>query len=137
VKLAATLCVAALSLTGCLDDTSTGGGHMEGMRPAKPSLDNPSNSPLPANPDIFEGMNQRASIRMPELSTDGVWAEAIKPPVPMEGVCDDCEVIAFHITNKDTSALEEIRVFSDGGTYLCRITFDQDQVTIDSCRWYR
>ena len=136
MKLAGMFCVAALALTGCVDETSTGGAYLNGMRPAKPSLDNPDNSPLPANPEIFEGMNKRASIKMPDLA-DGVYAESMKPPVPMEGVCDDCEVIAFHIED-DISGLEEIRVFSDGGEYLCRIQLnDEGQVTVDDCKWYR
>jgi hypothetical protein len=133
VKLAIS-CVAALSLAGCLDDPTTGGGYLEGMRPAKPSLDNPNNSPLPVNPEIFEGMNKASSIEMPELDTN-VIVETISPPVPMDEVCDNCQVIAFHIHHSDS--LDEIRVFSDGGNFLCKIFLNDKGSVVDDCGWTR
>lgn len=138
MKLSALLCVAGLSLTGCLDEPTTGGGYLAGMRPAKPSIDNPTNSDLPAYPDIFEGMSSRSAFTMPDLNADNVFVETMTPPVPMPEVCENCQVTAAHVVD-DSYMLEEIRVFSDGGVPICRIFLDTESGTTihDDCGWTR
>jgi hypothetical protein len=127
--LAATLCIAALSLTGCATDDETNmGGYLGGMRPAKPSLDT---TPSAQHPDFHDlqkvgtidtSDNLRASsYQSATIISDGDY------PLPNE-VCGGCEVTLVTVTQDkaDSSGIGEIDVLSDGGNRLCKIYLNED-----------
>jgi len=127
--LAATLCIAALTVTGCAtDDESNMGGFLGGMRPAKPSLET---TPSAQHPDfntlqkvgtIDTSDNLRASGYMSAtVISDGDY------PLPNE-VCGGCEVtlVTVNQDKADSAGIGEIDVLSDGGNRLCKIYLNQD-----------
>lgn len=126
--LAATLCIAALSVTGCAtDDESNMGGFLGGMRPAKPSLDTLPSAQRPEATDIQKtgiidtSDNLRASGFRATIISDGDY------PLPNE-VCGGCEVTLVTVDQNevDTGGIGEIDVMSDGGDRLCKIYLNQD-----------
>lgn len=123
--LAATICLAALSLTGCATDEETmGGAHLNGLRPAKPALDDGSGPP--PNPEI-SGMQKRGMINLEDLGVDGAYAETINPDFPINGVvCDNCEVTLIRLPPRNQSEVGKILVVSDGGEKLCTIFLDPE-----------
>ena len=135
-------CVAALSLFGCADQpTTTGGEDLVGVRPAKPSIDDPTNLHTPVNPQIFEGMSGRTHVRQPDVQTSGTFAETIKPDGLVPGVCDNCEVIAIHVPSHsgtgDHTGLDNVDMYSSDGTYLCSLTRDSSGLLVQNdCGWY-
>lgn len=134
MKLAATFCIAALSLVGCADVETVNGGHLAGMRPAKPSLENPNDSDFPQTPDQFvDGVNQRGMFDLPEGldRIPGVYAETIDDGYyPLPGnVCGGCQVTLITVPPRDTSTnsdFGEIHVVNDGGNRICKILMNQD-----------
>jgi hypothetical protein len=128
--LAATLCIAALSVTGCAtDDDSNMGGYLAGLRPAKPSLDTSNTA---TTPDVSgNGFQKIGTIDTSDnLRESGFRATIINDgdyPLPNE-VCGGCEVTLVTIDQgkSDTGAIGEIDVMSDGGDRLCKIYLNQD-----------
>jgi hypothetical protein len=128
--LAATLCIAALSVTGCATDDETNmGGYLGGMRPAKPSLDTTSSA---QHPDVSnEGFQKVGTIDTSDnLRASGFRATIISDgdyPLPNE-VCGGCEVTLVTVDQNDvdTGGIGEIDVMSDGGNRLCKIYLNQD-----------
>jgi hypothetical protein len=128
--LAATLCIAALSITGCAtDDESNMGGYLAGMRPAKPSLDTATTS---LNPDVSNNGFQKVGTidTSDNLRDTGLRAEIISDgqyPLPNE-VCGGCEVTLITVDQgkSDTGGIGEIDVLSDGGNRLCKIYLNSD-----------
>ena len=117
MKLAASLFVAALSMVGCAGVESSGGGQGDGIYPAKADVSNPN------DPKLFD------TADVTKVKLKGGMA-------PADAVCDGCVVQTYRVV--DTSAgIDEMRVVSDGGTEICRIYLDHDQVVIDECGWIR
>ncbi len=84
---------------------------MEGMLPAKFVLTYPS-----------------------DLKLDPL-AQLQARPVVQSGdpICGGCDVVAFGVVNDNR--VDEVRVVSDGGTPVCRIYFNDNQVVFDECGW--
>lgn len=125
MKLAA-FCIAALSLTACVADEDYGsGGQLEGMRPAKPSLDDEQNNSF--NPPIFEGMQLPGTndgYVQEEPYHDGIYMERVREPSATPEVCDTCDIIARHVPGDGSVVGEEIQFFSDNRQPICRIFLD-------------
>lgn len=136
MKLVASLfCVAALSLAGCVDQETTGGGQLAGMRPAKPSIDDPGNLPTGANPTIFEGMNYKSTISIPDVDADGMYGHLggmNEPAVPAPHVCESCEVTAIKLPAQQ-NGIDEVHLVKDGETEVCRIYLNDNDVVINEC----
>jgi hypothetical protein len=128
--LAATLCIAALSFTGCATDDDTNmGGYLAGLRPAKPSLETTNAA---QNPDVTGNGLQKVGIidTSDNLRDSSFTAEIISDgdyPLP-NNVCDGCEVtlITVHQGKADSASIGEIDVMSDGGNRLCKIYLDSE-----------
>jgi len=132
-------CVVAVSLLGCADQpTTTGGDNLVGIRPAKPSIDNPTGEETPANPKIFEGMQSKVEYRFHNVGGD-VFAESITTETPIPGVCDSdpCEVIAIHYVNTDHNGLENVDMISSEGQQICKLQLNQGEIVSSDCSWYR
>ena len=134
MKLAASLfAVAALSLAGCIDDVATGGGHQEGIRPAKPSIDDLDGN-SPRHPAVFEGMSGEIVGSPPLVDVNDLRGKVngiALPPEPARDVCETCEVTAILLPEE--RGIDEVRVVSDGGVELCRIYLVDDEVIVDEC----
>jgi hypothetical protein len=128
--LAATLCLAALTVTGCATDDDTNmGGYLAGLRPAKPSLDTSNTS---TTPDVSgNGFQKIGTIDTSDnLRATGYHATIISDgdyPLP-NNVCDGCEVTLVTVDQGglDTGSVGEIDVMSDGGNRLCKIYLNSD-----------
>lgn len=130
-----TALVAALSLFGCAtDNDGEGGAHLAGLRPAKPSLDDPKSIGPALNPAIEHLLNGGLVrdlrggnfVADPEIS-----AETIKPPFPIRGVCNVCEVVVLH----DRRVPGELNVLDEYGQYFCRFrVLDDGRVVDEGCR---
>jgi hypothetical protein len=123
VKLLATFCLAALSLTGCATDDETNmGGYLSGMRPAKPSLDDGSGTP--PRPAVDEDMQKAGNMRIhQDLRGIDVVATTVAPWFPLpDNVCgDNCTVVLIPVPEATGSEVGRIDVYSDGGDKLCSI----------------
>ncbi len=128
--IAATLCLAALSVTGCATDDDVNEGGYSAVRPSKPSLDTSSAAQHPDFDRLQKlGMidtsdNLRASgFQGAIVMSDGEW------PLP-NNVCDGCEVtlVTVGIDNDkaDSGAIGALDVMSDGGNRLCKIYLNGD-----------
>jgi hypothetical protein len=117
VKLAASLfCVAALSVVGCADVETTGGGQGEGILPSKISLANP-NEPRPFDPrDVSSYQQKRAGE-------------------PADSICEGCTIDTYGIVDH-SMGIDEVRVVSDGSGVVCKIYLDNDEAVIDECGWH-
>jgi hypothetical protein len=116
VKLAASLfCVAALSLVGCADVETTGGGQGDGIHPSKISLDDSK------EPNVFAPGNE--TVLKQRLATSAA-----------DVICEGCVMDTYSVV--DTSmGIDEVRIVSDGGTQLCKIFTDHGNIVIDECGW--
>lgn len=131
VKLAATLCLAALSLAGCATDVeTTQGGFLAGLRPAKPSP-TITDDDLSPNPDLGgNGVKTQGMYDIGDGIRTGGFAEVISDgyyPLPNE-VCGGCEVTLVTVPTEgaDNGSVGEIDVMSDGGDRICKIFLNQD-----------
>jgi hypothetical protein len=119
VKLAASLfCVAALSVVGCADVETTGGGQGEGILPDKISLANP-NEPKPFDPSDVISYEQR-------LGHEGA-----------DSICEGCVVDTYGV-HDNSMGIDEVRIVSDGGGLrLCKIYLDDNgEAVVDECGWH-
>ena len=105
------VCVVALSVVGCADVESVGGGQGEGITPAKVG-----------SLELDEGAS-------PHPRVDGM--KQISAGESAENICPDCEVVAFSVANND--AIDEVRIVQDAGIEVCRIYVKNDTVIIDEC----
>ena len=132
MKLAATATaiVASLVLFGCAtENDGEGGGHLSGMRPAKPSLDDPKPPFATLNPAIEHvltggltvDIRENGAIRLPGGAE--ISAENINVPFPIDGLCQVCDsgVIAL----KDSRFPDEFHIVDDFGQFFCTVWFDQ------------
>jgi hypothetical protein len=136
VKLVASMfCVAALSLIGCVDEPTGGGGQLEGLRPAKPTFDDPDVSPTGANTDVNNKNAQLPPHQLP-VDTDGFYGHlggVALPPEPAPEICPNCEVTAIRLPEENSYGIDEVRVVSDGGLELCRIYLDDSGYVFNEC----
>jgi hypothetical protein len=118
VKVAASLfCVAALSLVGCADVETTGGGQGDGIHPSKISLDDPK------EPTAFAPGDGTVVRQKQKLASS-----------PADAICEGCVIDTYSVF--DTSmGIDEVLVVSDGGTQLCKIFTDHGNVVVDECGW--
>jgi hypothetical protein len=128
--LAATFALVVISLTGCAtDNDGEGGAYLAGMRPAKPSIDDPTGTGLPQPPvGQTETIQQKGMIHLPDIA-EGLYAETIKPWFEVRNLCENCEVTLVTVPTADKTAndgIGEISVVSDGGDQLCKIYLDQN-----------
>ena len=113
MKLAASwLCVAALSLVGCADVETNGGGQGEGILPAKSSVVEPT------------GQMQL------ELGEEPGFKQRLRSG-PADFVCEGCVIDTYAVV--DNSMFNEVSVVSDGGMQLCRLYLSDGEVVIDEC----
>ena len=127
-------CVGALSLVGCVDQEVTGGGQLEGMRPAKPSLEELTSNPA-GGPLVFEGMNQNPATKNVghfDANWFGTLGGVMLPPEPAREVCENCMVTAIKLPHDD-GGIDEVRIVSDGGLELCRIYLNDGQAVVNEC----
>jgi hypothetical protein len=94
----ATALVAALSLFGCAtENDGEGGGFTAGLRPAKPSLEDITSSPAQPSGAIEQLLN--GTVRNPRggdfLADPEISSETLKPPFPIRGVCEICDVVVL------------------------------------------
>jgi hypothetical protein len=129
----ATALVAALSLFGCAtENDGEGGGFTAGLRPAKPSLEDITSSPAQPSGAIEQLLN--GTVRNPRgsdfLADPEISSETLKPPFPIRGVCEICDVVVL----RDTRKPGEFTVVDDDGGYFCRYWVDNGQITDNGCR---
>lgn len=131
MKLAAMLCVALFSVGCATDVETTGGGFLAGLRPAKPSLDDPG-TPSGSVPDISGNGFQNAGMFKQDqlLHQSDLSAESIKDgnaPLPNE-VCGGCEVTLITVSGNtaDNGGIGEIDVVNDGGDHICSLVRGPD-----------
>ncbi len=130
-----TALIAALSLFGCAtDNDGEGGGHLAGLRPAKPSADDPKSfgpAPSPAIEKILNGdmgfdIRGGGFVADPEIS-----AETIKSPFPIKGVCETCDLVVL-VDRRNPS---ELNVLDEYGRFFCRLWVSEDgHVESTDCR---
>ena len=114
MKLAASLfCVAALSMVGCADVETTGGGQGEGIKPAKFLSLDPEDVPEPFNPQLA-GMQQVGGAEGADY------------------FCETCEIVYFKVPS-DTGGINEVREVRQDGEPVCRIYMADGVVIIDEC----
>jgi hypothetical protein len=138
VKLVASVfCVGVLALVGCVDQETTGGGQLEGIRPAKPSIDNPNNNPEGVNPVIDETMSPKSPIRLRDVDVEGLGTIDGKqlPSEPAPEVCENCTVSPIKLPS-ERNGIDEVRIVSDGGFELCRIYLNDGKVVVSECDTY-
>jgi hypothetical protein len=134
VKLSAAALV--VSLIGCAgEQDGEGGAFMDGLRPAKPSLDDPGPPGVDINPAVGFVLSGGAPIES-ELTVwtpDGgqVTAETIEVPFPIEGLCSACTVIVL----RDARNPAELNVVDIHGHFFCRLwTADDGHLVSTDCR---
>jgi hypothetical protein len=128
---AATLFLAAVTVTGCATDDSTGGEYLAGLRPVKPALTTSSSSQTPDYSS--NGVQERGIIDTSKLGglRNGPMAISISDgdyPLP-NNVCDGCEVTLVsvpRVTGIDNGSIGDIDVMDDGGNKLCSIHLAPD-----------
>lgn len=114
MKLAASLfCIAALSLVGCADVETTGGGQGEGIIPAKTLSLDPQDVEESFHPAIA-GMQQ------------------VPGREPADYICMGCEIVAYRVPD-DTGGIDEVRLVKDQDVTLCRIYLNDNEVVLDDC----
>lgn len=136
--LAAALCLAAVSVTGCATDDDVNQGGFSAVRPSKPS---PDTTFTYRNPDVSKnGIQQTGMIDTSDhLRDTGFKATIISDgdyPLP-NNVCDGCEVtlVTVPANEVDNGAIGQIDVMSDGGDRLCKIYLNQDgSLDTTTCR---
>lgn len=117
MKLAASLfCLAALSVVGCADVESNGGGQGEGILPSKISRAD-ADEPKPFDPGTVTTLKQK-------LGT-----------APADSICEGCVFDTYAVVD-NSMGIDEVLVVSDGGVNLCRIYLDQGQIVVDECGWH-
>ena len=119
MKLAASLfCVAALSLVGCVDDTTNAGGQGEGLDPAKTSAN--------FGP-IVTGNGLRDVVFNLDLS-----GLALRELARADDICEGCTIQQAFLPERN-GAIDEVRVVGVGETVLCRIYLADGEVVMDEC----
>lgn len=127
--IAAALCLAALSVTGCATDDNVDTGGFSAVRPAKPSLDTTPTAQHPNYTDLQKvgtidtSDNLRASgFEGAIVISDGDY------PLP-NNVCEGCEVTLVTVPvdkGTDSGTVGQFDVMSDGGNRLCKIYLNGD-----------
>lgn len=132
----ATALVAALSLFGCAtENDGEGGASLAGLRPAKPSADDPKSVGPALNPAIEAILNGAIN----QIPRGGNWvadpeisAETITKPFAMKDVCDSCDLI---VVLRDARNPGELNVLDEYGHFSCRIWLDDNnQVERSDCK---
>jgi hypothetical protein len=129
--------LAFVGFAGCADDNDgEGGAYVDGLRPAKPSLDD-QKAPTPQlNPAIEHILNGGVGVIRGGMqrTPDGgeISAEEIKTPFPIDGLCHSCDVIAL----RDMRKPSELNITDHFGHFFCRIWVDPETTQIEStdCR---
>lgn len=130
-----TALVAALSMFGCAtDNDGEGGGHLAGLRPAKPSIDDPKSvgpTPSPAIEKILNG-DMGFDVRGGDFLADPeISAETIKSPFPIKGICETCDLVVL----KDRRVPGELNVLDQYGRFFCTLWVGDDgHVNSTNCR---
>lgn len=125
-----------VSLIGCAgDNDGEGGAYLFGMRPAKPSLDDPKPPRIDINPAIQFLLTRGGPIPLGESfpTPDGgeVSAELITPPFPIEGLCPGCDAVVL----TDARDPGELNLVEPDGQFLCRIWIAEDgHIEMTDCR---
>lgn len=121
--LAATICLAAFA--GCATDEAPNGGYLDGLRPAKPSLDDIRT--IEPNDRLVEALNGNVAIRgdlTDAVLDDNTIAETIDSPLPIKTGCLACnrEIVVL----RDPTHVGELQVIDDFGHLFCKIWLDND-----------
>lgn len=125
MKLAATICLAVFSLTGCATDESPNGGYLDGLRPAKPSADDLVE--FEPNQRVGEALtavvNPRDN-RDNDIDFDNATAETIQSPLPIQTGCLACnrEIVVL----RDPRNLAQLIVVDEFGSLFCKIWVHED-----------
>lgn len=126
----------SMSLIGCVaDNDGEGGGFLEGLRPAKPSIDDPKAPVVEVNSAIQFVLHTGVPTKGDVIRTpDGVEvsAEAIAVPFPIDGLCIACDDV---VVLRDARAPGELHVIDDVGNFFCRIwVADDGHLLTTDCR---
>lgn len=129
--------VTALAMFGCADQVeTTQGGNLDGIRPAKPSPDNPN--PAASGSKQFEGMQGAWYLSLDDVSFSGqpgTFSEEMNPQDNGgENLCESCEVIAVHTSD---GYIDNVDMLAIDGSFLCRIRQTAVRVLENSCNWVR
>lgn len=139
MKLATAALAVSLSLFGCASDNDgEGGGYLDGLRPAKPSIDDTKPVAPGINPAVAFVLNGGLTHPIKEgaviTTPDGgeVSAERINVPFPVEGLCIACEVVVL----RDARDPNELNLIDDHGHFFCRLWVDSTtgQLMSTDCR---
>ena len=133
--IASVFCVAALSLVGCADQETTGGGHLGGMLPEKAFTYQPGNLPLSENPEVRDEMNTLVPT-LGDVNPEGFYGQLfggmnVKTELAPE-VCENCKVTAIKI-GTNSFAITDVHVYSDGEREICRLYLTDDNVFVNEC----
>lgn len=120
-----TALIAALSLFGCAtENDGEGGGHLAGLRPAKPSIEDSTFFAPTLSPAIEKLLN--GVITTPRgvdfVSDPEISAETIKPPFSITGICKVCSIVVL----EDRRFPGELHVIDEDGNYFCRFKTVKD-----------
>jgi hypothetical protein len=131
--------IAALSLVGCAtENDGEGGAHMDGLRPAKPSLDDQKPPFATLNEDIANYLINgglaidKAGGFKTGMDTN-ISVDEISVPFPIDGLCQVCEkgVIAL----VDNRFPDELNIVDKFGKFFCTLWVDESgRIVDDNCR---
>jgi hypothetical protein len=109
--------VAALSLIGCADEATQGGGQGEGIIPSKIAF---------ADPDQEK----------PFDATQVVHVKQKLGTAPADSICEGCVMTSYSLVD-NSYGIKEVRFVLDGRQPVCRIFMTDGGVKIDECGWSR
>jgi hypothetical protein len=136
VKLTITALVASLALVGCVgENDGSGGAHLEGLRPAKPSLDDPKLPTPTLTPGVSflvqDGLVLGINGEVNQSGMENLSAETISQPFPIDGICTGCDLVVI----RDARNANDLLVIDELGKFLCHIWVDDNgAVESTSCR---
>jgi hypothetical protein len=119
VKLVASLfCVAALSLVGCVDDTTNAGGQGEGLDPAKTTA---NFGPIDNGSGLHDAVYN--------INLSGL---ALREIALAEDICSGCTIQQAFLPERN-GTIDEVRVIGVGENVVCRIYLGDGEVVMDEC----
>ena len=132
--------LAALSLVGCAtENDGEGGAYMDGLRPAKPSLDDQKPPYATLNEDVANylingGLTINKAGVVQATKDANISVDEVSVPFPIDGLCQVCDkgVIAL----VDNRFPDELNLVDRFGKFFCTMWVDQDtgRIVNDNCR---
>lgn len=132
--------LATLSLVGCAtDNDGEGGAYLDGLRPAKPSLDDQKPPFATLNEDVANYLINgglaidKAGRNGNGLETTNISVDEVSVPFPIDGLCQVCDkgVIAL----VDNRFPDELNIVDKFGKFFCTLWVDESgRIVSDNCR---